>query len=176
MDDLGRRLADGDDDAFSEVVRTYSRRVFGLCYRLLRNEEDARDMAQEVFVRVFEKRSSFGAKSALYTWIYRIALNMCLSELKRRKPPAVPLEDVERMVAAKDADGGDGAERLEALVTGSLDALPPKQRAVFVMRFYDKMPFAEIAEAAGTSVGAAKANFHFAVERLRSVLGESKAR
>ncbi|MFZ1947273.1 MAG: sigma-70 family RNA polymerase sigma factor [bacterium] len=176
INDLGRRLADGDDDAFSEVVRTYSRKVFALCYRLLRDEEDARDMAQEVFVRVFEKRRSFGAKSAIYTWIYRIALNMCFSELKRRKPAAVPLEDVEGVLAARDPEGARDTSRLEALVAASLDRLPPKQRSVFVMRFYDKMPFAEIADAVGTSVGAAKANFHFAVERLRSVLGESEAR
>jgi len=174
MDDLGKRFADGDDDAFSEVIRQYSRRVFALCYRLLRNEEDARDMAQEVFVRAYSKRTSFKARSSLYTWIYRIALNLCFSELKRRKTqPAllsIPLEDVQDLVAAGPDEPSEGPERLEALLAGALESLPPKQRSVFVMKFYDKMTYVEIAKAAGTSVGAAKANFHFAVERLRSTL------
>lgn len=172
IDDLGRRLAEGSEDAFDEVVERYSRKVFALCYRLLRNQEDARDMAQEVFVRIYAKRRSFKAASQLYTWIYRIAANMCFSELKRRKPGSVPLEDVEAVLAAKESDDPDSRERLQALVAGALENLPPKQKSVFIMRFYDKMAFAEIAEAAGTSVGTAKANFHFAVERLRSILQE----
>jgi RNA polymerase sigma factor (sigma-70 family) len=173
MDDLDKRFAEGGEDAFNEVVARYSRKVFALCYRLLRDEEDARDMAQEVFVRIYSKRKSFKARSQLYTWIYRVASNMCLTELKRRKPRSVPLEEVEGVLAAKEEDGLDSREHLESLVAGALDNLPPKQKGVFVMRFYDKMAFAEIAEAMGTSVGAAKANFHFAVERLRSVLGEA---
>lgn len=173
-DDLGRRLAEGSEDAFDEVVERYSRKVFALCYRLLRDEEDARDMAQEVFVRVYTKRRSFKAASQLYTWIYRIAVNMCFSALKRRRPASVPLEDVEAVLAAREPDETDSPERLEALVAGALGNLPPKQKSVFAMRFYDKMAFAEIAEAMGTSVGAAKANFHFAVERLRSILGEGE--
>lgn len=172
MDDLGKRFAEGDDDAFSEVIKQYSRRIFALCYRLLRNEEDARDMAQEVFVRVYGKRASFKARSSLYTWVYRIALNMCFSELKRRKIRPVPLEEVEGLLAAKPDEPSDAPARLEPLLAGALGSLPPKQKGVFIMRFYDRMSYAEIAEAAGTSVGAAKANFHFAVQRLRSILGE----
>lgn len=172
MDDLGRRLAEGSDEAFTEVVGQYSKRVYALCYRMLRNEEEARDMAQEVFVKVYLGRKSFKARSQVFTWIYRIALNMCLSVLKRRRPVMVPLADVEARLAAKDAPGEGSIAELRGLVTGALEHLPPKQRAVFVMRFYDKLAFADIAGAMGTSVGAAKANFHFAVERLRQVLGE----
>ena len=175
MDDLGKRFAEGDEDAFGEVIRQHSRKVFGLCYRILRNEEDARDMVQEVFVRVYGKRTSFKARSSLYTWIYRIALNLCFSELKRRKTQpmasAIPLEGLQDRAAERLDEPSESPARLEALLARALDSLPPKQRSVFAMRFYDRMTYAEIAEAAGTSVGAAKANFHFAVERLRSVVG-----
>ena len=171
MNDLGRRMADGDDDAFTRVVEQYSRRVFALCYRVLRNEEDARDMTQEVFVRVYSKRESFRGKSSLYTWIYRIALNMCLSHLKKHKAKMVPLEDVQPFLAAGGEVGSGRTAELSRLVAGALESLPPKQRAVFSMRFYEKMSFKEIAEAVGTTVGAAKANHHFAVERLRTLLG-----
>jgi RNA polymerase sigma-70 factor (ECF subfamily) len=173
MNDLGRRLAEGDDEAFTEVVGQYGKRVYALCYRLLRNEEEARDMAQEVFVKVYLKRKSFKASSQVYTWIYRIALNMCFSALKARKAATVPLEEVEGLLAAGDPQGEDRAAELRALVARALEHLPPKQRGVFMMRFYDKLAFAEIAEAMGTSTGAAKANFHFAVERLRRILGEA---
>ena len=170
MSDLAQRFADGDDDAYTRLVEQYSRKVFALCYRILRHEEDAKDMAQEVFVRIYSKRRSFRGQSSVYTWIYRIAVNMCLSHLKRRKAAAVPLEDVEPMLAAKDEAGPDQSGELRVLVGEALESLPPKQRAVFSMRFYDKMAFKEIAEAMGTSVGAAKANHHFAVEKLREML------
>jgi RNA polymerase sigma-70 factor (ECF subfamily) len=170
MSDLGQRLADGDDDAFTRVVENYSRRVYALCYRILRDQEEAKDMAQEVFVRVYLKRHTFKGRSSLFTWVYRIAVNMCLSHLKRQKARTVPLEDVEPVLAAKEDGGSDRASELRSLVTGALENLPPKQRAVFSMRFYEKMSFREIAEAMGTSVGAAKANHHFAVEKLRSLI------
>jgi RNA polymerase sigma-70 factor (ECF subfamily) len=175
MNDLGRRLADGEDDAFDQVVEQYSRRVYALCYRVLRNEEDAKDMTQEVFVRVYSKRASFKGKSSLYTWIYRIALNMCFSHLKKQKAKMVPLEDVEPVLATRQDAGTDQKEELRQLVTQALENLPPKQRAVFSMRFYDKMAFRDIAEAMGTTVGAAKANHHFAVERLRALLSGDSA-
>ena len=175
MGDLGKRLAEGDDRAFTEIVEQYSRRVYALCYRVLRDEEEARDMAQEVFVRVLTKRKSFRASSEVYTWIYRIALNMCLSALRRRKINTVPIVQVEGLLPAGSRDQGDCPSHLEALVAQAIGHLPPKQRGVFVMRFYDKMAFREIAAAMGTSSGAAKANFHFAVERLRSLLGEVDA-
>jgi RNA polymerase sigma factor (sigma-70 family) len=171
MNDLGRRFADGEEDAFNQVVDEYSRRVYALCYRILRDEEDARDMTQEVFVRVYSKRRSFKRRSSVYTWIYRIALNMCLSQMKKRKAKMIPLEEVEPFLAAKENVGPDSGSDLRRLVAGALDKLPPKQRAVFSMRFYDKMSFKEIADVMGTTVGAAKANHHFALERLRTLLG-----
>jgi len=171
MNDLGRRFAEGEDDAYTSVVQRYSRRVYALCYRILRDEEEAKDMVQEVFVRVYSKRTSFKCKSSLYTWVYRIAVNMCFSHLKKRNAKTVPLEDVEPMLAAKGHEDPGREDELRALVSGALESLPPKQRAVFAMRFYDRMTFKDIAEAMGTSVGAAKANHHFAVEKLREKLG-----
>lgn len=171
MDDLGRRLADGEESAFNRVVEEFSRRVYALCYRVLRNEEDARDMTQEVFVRVYSKRRSFEGRSSLYTWIYRIALNMCFSHLKKRKIKTVPLEDVQPFLAAREGVEGDENRELRRQVAGALECLPPKQRAVFALRFYEKLSFKEIARIMGTTVGAAKANHHFALERLRKMLG-----
>jgi RNA polymerase sigma-70 factor (ECF subfamily) len=172
MSDLGQRFAGGDEDAFTEVVRQYSRKVYALCYRTLRDEEEAKDMAQEVFVRIYTRRSSFKGRSSLYTWIYRVALNMCFTHLKKRRVGMVPLEDVERTLSARPAAGPDGSLELETRLKAAVESLSPKQRAVFSMRFYDKMTYREIAEAVGTTVGAAKANHHFAVEHLRKILGE----
>ena len=174
MSDLGKRLASGDEEAFNETVERYSRKVYGLCYRILRDEEEAKDMTQDVFVRIYTKRKSFKGRSSLYTWIYRIALNLCFSHLKRGRAKTVPLDEVEGILAARPADDGGRQADLAAVVERVLDELPPKQRAVFIMRFYDKMSFKEISQATGTSVGAAKANHHFAIERLRKLVGEAK--
>jgi len=176
MDEISTRFANGDVTVFDEVVNRYSRKVYELCYRILRNEEEARDMAQEVFVRVYEKRDKFGGRSALYTWIYRIATNMCLTQLKKIKIPTVPLEAVEGTLEAKPESGGPDYSELEAAVSNAMAGLPPRQRAVFAMRFFDKMSLKEIAEASGTSVGAVKANYHHAVRHLRNILGEGGER
>jgi RNA polymerase sigma-70 factor (ECF subfamily) len=180
MTDLERRFAGGDEEAFTQVVEQYSRKVHALCYRILRDEEDAKDMAQEVFVRIYSKRKAFKGRSALFTWIYRIAVNMCLSHLKKRKATMVPLDSVEGTLGAEEAGGRsieDEDDRIEMreLVSGALADLPPKQRAVFAMRFYQKMTFKEISEAMGTSIGAAKANHHFAVAHLRRILAGGTA-
>ena len=172
MSDLGQRLAGGDEDAFTEVVRQYSRKVYALCYRTLRDEEEAKDMTQEVFVRIYAKRGSFKGRSSLYTWIYRIALNMCFTHLKKRRLETLPLEDVERTLSTRETGGPSGSVELETRLAVAIEGLSPRQRAVFSMRFYEKMTYKEIAEASGTTVGAAKANHHFAVEHLRKILGE----
>jgi RNA polymerase sigma-70 factor (ECF subfamily) len=175
MSDLGRRFASGDESAFDQVVDEYARKVHALCYRVLRDEEEAKDMAQEVFLRIYRKRKSFKGRSSLYTWIYRVALNMCFSHMKKRKSGMVPLEAVEHTLASRPAED-DSPERidLEESVKKAMESLPPKQRAVFALRFFDKMSFKEVAGTMGTSVGAAKANYHFAVERLRVIIGEEK--
>ncbi len=176
MSDLGRRLASGDEDAFNEAVEQYSRKVYTLCYRVLRDEEEAKDMVQDVFVRIYSKRKSFKGKSSLYTWIYRIALNMCFSYLKKRRAPMVPLDQVEGVLEARVDETSSTQMALERLLAKAVEELPPKQKAVFAMRFYDKMSYKEIAEAMGTSVGAAKANHHFAVEHLRRNLTEAESK
>ena len=172
MDELSNRFAQGDETAFDEVVKRYSMKVYRLCYRILRNEEEARDMAQEVFVRVYEKRGKFGGRSALYTWIYRIATNMCLTRLKKARIQTVPLDAVEGVLEAKEDVGYPDFRDLERAVANAMVKLPPRQRAVFAMRFFDKMSVKEIAEATGTTTGAVKANFHHAVRHLKEILGE----
>jgi RNA polymerase sigma factor (sigma-70 family) len=172
MDELSNRFASGDETVFEEVVEKYSRKVYGLCYRILRDEEEARDMAQEVFVRVYEKRGKFGGRSALYTWIYRIATNMCLSRLKKLKVQTVPLDAVEGVLEARPDGRDPDYSRLERAVSGAMAQLPPRQRAVFSMRFFDKMSLKEIAQTTGITVGAVKANYHHAVRHLRDILCE----
>ncbi|MGD9140408.1 MAG: RNA polymerase sigma factor [bacterium] len=172
MDELSNRFAQGDETVFEEVVNRYSHKVYELCYRILRNEEEARDMAQEVFVRVYEKRGKFGGRSALYTWIYRIATNMCLTQLKKTRIQTVPLDAVEAVLEARPGDGDPDYGDLERAVAKAMVQLPPRQRAVFSMRFFDKMSVKEIAQATGTTTGAVKANFHHAVKHLKEMLGE----
>lgn len=172
MDELSNRFAQGDDTVFDEVVNRYSMKVYNLCYRILRNEEEARDMAQEVFVRVYEKRRKFGGRSALYTWIYRIATNMCLTRLKKARIQTVPLDAVEGVLEARQESGDPVYDDLEQAVADAIVKLPPRQRAVFSMRFFDKMSVKEIAQATGTTTGAVKANFHHAVRHLKEMLGE----
>ena len=171
MKDLGRRLAEGDEEAFNETVERFSRQVFAVCFRILRDTEEAKDMVQEVFTRVYLKRHSFKGHSSVYTWIYRIAINLCFSHLKRKRTETVPLDEVAYRLAVGEDTADSRLEELRDLVGKMIESLPAKQRAVFVLRFYEKLSFKEIAEVMKTSVGGAKANYHFAVEHLRKLAG-----
>ncbi len=167
MNELGRRLAKGDEDAFTQIVERFSRQVFAVCFRILRDTEEAKDMVQEVFTRVYVKRKSFKGHSSVYTWIYRIAVNLCLSQIKRTRVQTVPLDDVAYRLASRTSLPDTKSQMLKDVIAKLIEALPPKQRAVFILRFYERLSFKEIAEVTGTSIGAAKANYHFAVEHLR---------
>jgi RNA polymerase sigma-70 factor (ECF subfamily) len=101
---------------------------------------------------------------------------MCLTQLKKLKVQTVPLDAVEGVLEAKEGGRDPDYSRLERAVSDAMDRLPPRQRAVFAMRFFDKMSVKEIAEATGTTTGAVKANYHHAVRRLKEILGEGGER
>lgn len=168
---ISRYLA-GERRAFDELVRHYQKPIYHLAYRYLRSEADAKDLTQRTFLKVYGALPRFRAEASFRTWIYRIAINLCLNELRdRRRGEASDRPEVIEQALAPPPD----VESLDAQARGAwlrraIASLPPKQRMVLELRIYDELPFREVAELVGSTENAAKVNFHHAVKRLRALV------
>jgi RNA polymerase sigma-70 factor (ECF subfamily) len=146
-----------------------------LCYRFVGNHEDASDLSQEVFLRAFRGLSRFRQQSSLSTWLYRIAVNVCLNRVSAKSLPSEPIED-RQIVDARTPSPSERimtAERA-AKVRAAIAQLPRKQQAALVLRVYHELSHQEIASMLGSSVGAVKANFFHALGNLRKLLGDER--
>jgi RNA polymerase sigma-70 factor, ECF subfamily len=157
----------GNRDAYRILVERYSQSVFRLAYRMTRNEQDAEDLVQDVFLKAYRALPGFDGRASFPTWLYRIAANASLDLIRLRKPVTeVPeLRDAaptpERMAVA-----GEIRERLAA----AMDQLSPQERAAFVMRHFEHRPITEIAESLSLRENAAKHSIFRAVKKLRAAL------
>jgi RNA polymerase sigma-70 factor (ECF subfamily) len=156
------------DRMFNEMVRRYHSRIYWAARRMVKSHEDADDIAQEVFVRAYSAIANFRGDSGIYTWLYRIAINLSINHLRKQK--VRKLMDITDYIPflGKDAEQDKGMIHDEnvSLIEKAIETLPEKQRAVFIMRYYDEMPYEQISAILGTSVGGLKANFHHAVKKV----------
>jgi RNA polymerase sigma-70 factor (ECF subfamily) len=165
---------DGQREAFDVIVERHRRHVYQLCFRFMGNHEDASDLAQDVFVRAFKGLRNFKNESSLGTWLYRVAVNVCLNRRALKRPETELLDPTQHIDTRLDSPL-DKVLRDEkaAVVRSAIDRLPPKQRATLVLRVYQDLSHEEIARVLGSSVGAVKANFFHALGNLRRYLHTS---
>jgi RNA polymerase sigma-70 factor (ECF subfamily) len=169
--ELVARLRAGDRAAFDDLVRTYEEPIRRLVQRYVAAPEDAKDVAQRTFIRVFERFDSFRGESRFRTWLYRVAVNAALDHTRRqRHGETVPVEDD---VAFTNSLGTEKLVAAEVWrkVHARLAELPPKQRLVVELRAFHELSFDEIAAIVGSSEDSAKMNYHHGVKRLRSLVG-----
>jgi RNA polymerase sigma-70 factor, ECF subfamily len=173
---LVARLRVGDEAAFEELVRQHQEPLLRFAHRIVGDLDEASDVAQETFVRAYERIGAFRGGSSLYTWLYRIAYNQAISLLRRRKVRRFfrlgHSEDVSAGVALQLIDTHDVAAQVEQTqfvqqIERAIEALPPRQRAIFTMRHFDGMSHAQIAQVVGRSEGAIRAGYFHAVRKLR---------
>ena len=162
----------GDKGAFNEIVERHRRAVYHVCYRFVNNPEDASDLTQETFVRAWKGLAKFKGEAALSTWLYRIAVNVCLNRVSARRLDVEPLESDRFVDTTSEAPGEQlfREERAEA-VRRAIAKLPEKQRATLILRAYQDLSHQQIADILGSSVGAVKANFFHALANLKKILG-----
>ncbi|MFN8689864.1 MAG: RNA polymerase sigma factor [Cyclobacteriaceae bacterium] len=159
---------------FNLLVRAYQQRVYWLVRKMVIDHDDADDITQEVFIKVHKAIDQFREDSQLYTWIYRIATNECLSFLNRKKRRFfLTIEDVAgQLTATIDSTPGLEGDEIQKKLQKALLKLPDKQRLVFNMRYYDDLSYEDMAEITKTSVGALKASYHHAVKKIEEFLTE----
>ncbi len=136
------------------------------------NHEDTNDVLQNMFIKVWKGLENFREDSQLYTWLYRIATNECLTYLDQQKKRAsVSLGDVENGLSNRlKADTNFDANRLEWKLQLGIQQLPEKQRIVFNLRYYDEMPYDEMSKVLDTSAGALKASYHHAAKKIEEYI------
>ncbi len=157
---------------FRLLVQKYSERLYWHIRRMVTEHEDANDVVQNCFIKVFRNIHRFEGKSELFTWLYRIATNEAITFLnKRKKRQMSALDDVDSNIYNQlKADSYFDGDKAQTLLHAAIAQLPEKQKAVFVMRYFDEMSYKEMAEVMQTSVGGLKASFHHAVKKIEASL------
>jgi len=185
VDSLIRSAQHGDQDAFEQLVRAHDQSVLRLAMNLLRSPEEARDVYQEAFLRVYKNLHTFRFDCSFHTWLYRIVTNICLDHLRKRKvrkeEPAVvetgegPVDRMESFAedsAHADPERAVWNRQLRQRIESALEELTPRERMVFEMRHYEGLRLRNIGEVLGTTEEAAKNCLFRATQKMRSVLGD----
>ncbi len=156
------------DVAFEEVVRQYHQRLYWHIRKMVCNHEDANDVLQNTLIKAWTGLPLFRWEAQLYTWLYRIATNEVLSFLKKNK---VNTEDLEVLSCSGEATLFDG-DHIQKALQKAIACLPDKQRLVFNMRYFDEIKYEDMSEILGTSVGALKASYHHAAQKVEAAMKE----
>jgi len=157
---------------FTQIIKKYQERLYWHIRRMVIEHEDANDILQNMFIKVWKNLDNFREDSQLFTWLYRIATNETLTYLeKKKKRFAVSLSDDESFYINKiQADKDFDASKLEWKLQIAIQQLPEKQKLVFNLRYYDEMPYEEMSKILGTSEGALKASYHHAVKKVENYI------
>jgi RNA polymerase sigma-70 factor (ECF subfamily) len=172
---LLERIQAGDRDAFMTVIRLYQKKVFVMAYSVVRDREDALDVVQETFLRLYQKAGMYKAGNSFQGWLLQMAKNISIDHYRKYRKKrqewetTKPLEEIP-LAAEPARDGDSAASDLRRAFARSVETLAERQRMVFVMRHYNELQFNEISEAMKISIGTAKSLHFKAVQNLRKRL------
>lgn len=190
-EELMIRLKEGDSAAFDLLVERYQQQAYGIAYQMVGHPEDARDLSQEAFLRIYESAQSFRGTSRFYTWFYRILVNLSLDHLRRRSlrnrlfhffwdnspeedDPPDPIQKIREQHDWGNPERGAADVQFRRALRRALAELSPQQRAVFLLRNNHDLSLQEIAEILRTSEGTVKTHLFRAIRSLRQRLSDFK--
>lgn len=167
---------DSQSQAFEVLINTYKERLYWHIRRIVLDHDDADDVLQNTFIKVFRNIDKFKGDSKLYSWMYRIGTNEALSFLKAktRKLGVSNEEMQQRMANNLQADVYFEGDEIQLKLQKAIAILPEKQKLVFNMKYFDELKYEEISEILETSVGGLKASYHLAVKKIESFLKEEQ--
>ena len=157
------------EKAFNGIVSVYSERLYWHIRRFICNHDDTNDLLQDIFIKIWAALPSFRGEAQLFTWLYRIATNEVLNHMRKQKFKAmVSLDSESKMLERKiDEDPYFNGNEIQRELHKAIQRLPQKQRIVFSLRYFDEMKYEDIAQITGTSVGALKASYHHAYNKIK---------
>jgi RNA polymerase sigma-70 factor, ECF subfamily len=175
-----KQVLKGDQDAFAEVIELYKDKVFQICFRMLGNRHEAEDISQEAFIRAYVNIHTFNQKRKFSTWLYRIATNLCIDRIRKKKPDyyldaEVKGTDGLTMYSQVAADGQLPEEEVEEMelqaeIQRQILKLPDKYRSVIVLKYIEELSLQEISEILDLPLGTVKTRIHRGREALRKQL------
>lgn len=157
----------GDTAAFDVLVTRYRSSIYGLAYRMLRNHDDAADVAQDVFFKAYEALATFRKKSSFHTWLYRIATNSCINYLRKNSVQQYVECSSYQFMRPSDTLDSIYKMELQEVVNEAIERLPEKQKATVMLRVCDGLSHREVSRILHCSVGTAKANYFHAIRNIR---------
>lgn len=160
------------EEAFKLIVKEYKQKVYWQARRMVLIHEDADDVTQNVFIKVFQNLATFKSESKFSTWIFRITYNETINFInKNAKEKNVSFEEYSISISDNlTSDEYYDGDKIDQKLQKAIASLPEKQRTVFLMKYYDEMKYEQISEILGTSVGALKASYHHAVTKIKEFL------
>ncbi len=158
--------------AFNLLVRQYQKRLYWHIRKMVSDHDDTDDILQNVFIKAFNGLSNFREDSRIFTWLYRIATNECITFLNSKKKRFfIPMVDVENQLSQNlENDSYFNGDRIQMRLQQAILTLPEKQRLVFNMKYFEDMKYDDMSEILGTSVGALKASYHHAVKKIEEFM------
>lgn len=178
-EELVKRINAGEMELFEEIIARYETKVFGVIYYMMRNKNEVEDIAQEVFIKVFKNLRKFKGDSSLYTWIYKITVNLCLDELKKRKKVVyldekveVNDSELEIQLSSNEKDQAKLYEEkeLKECMQKCIRKLPEKQRIMLILRDIQGLPYEEISRITGIKLGTVKSQINRARLKLKDLI------
>ncbi len=163
--------------AFDTLMRTYGEQMYWQIRKMVVNHDDANDLLQNAFIKVWNNIGSFRGEAKLSTWLYKIAVNECINFLnkeRQRNTISGDTEDESFLLQNIEADPYFDGDEVTLVLQRAVAALPEKQRLVFTMRYFDEMKYEKMSEILGTSVGALKASYHHAVKKVEQALSQAE--
>jgi RNA polymerase sigma-70 factor (ECF subfamily) len=168
-EELITSFQNGDESAFNKLVLRYQERIYWTIRRFVGHHDDADDILQDVFIRVYNSLNEFRGESNFFTWLYRISVNVSLNFLKKRKIRMVLR--IDESISESVASGTDPVLEYEEkekqeIIRNAIEKLPLKQKTVFVLRFYEQLSYEEISKILKISIGGLKANYFHAIKKI----------
>jgi RNA polymerase sigma-70 factor (ECF subfamily) len=173
--DLIQRCQRGDQDALKEIYDQYREKVYRIAYGVVRHREDALEIVQEVFIKLFRTISSFKGKSRFYTFLYRVTINVAIDYVRKvKKIPKMIVEEEGGFQLSEQPEKGPDRillhKELEEKVKKAMDALPADQRMAIVFREIEGLSYQEMAEAMGCSIGTVMSRLHYGRKKMQEML------
>lgn len=150
--------------AFDLIVKLYAERLYWQARRMVISHDDADDCVQDALIRIWKALPNFRGDSSLYTWVFRIVTNVCITFLNSRRSVNVEPD----AAALIEAESDINAKAIQKSLHKAIATLPPKQKAVFLLRYFEEMPYNQMAQVLETSEGALKASYHHAYEKVKA--------
>jgi RNA polymerase sigma-70 factor (ECF subfamily) len=177
---LVQAILKGDQDAFRQLVEKYQRSVYNITWRMVRNDEDARDLTQETFIRVYRGLGTYDQTRTFSTWLFRIATNLCIDHHRKKKMRTVSIDGSQIGDETREPmalpDHGPRPDRLHEVtslaerIDSFLERLSPAYRAVLVLRYREQLSYEEMADVLDIPLGTVKARLHRAHRHLRNLM------